>query len=620
MNPTFVYNQAQNGIELTFPDIPSRDVREQMKSHGFRYHRGKNIWYAKQTKERDTFARSLCGKEEIVKEAPEQEKLYRYYTRRPVDLGTFPKRDGSPVNIVNYDSRIPVEDGSIRAWGYVEYAKALSQKDIDDYELTPAPAAAQKEVPVTEKEARKAEKKKTKETPVPKESNTFAAHYDSIGGVPALDNGDVDLFKHHEAYIRDLNLHFRRYSGGDSIHITELQNAGKNGKACDKFAIFMRNGTMRDSVVCRLMNDYDIRTISQLYAALKAGKEFDREIQVEKRELKGVEVFSPFAETKPLPKIPERWNKRNFANALLSGQIYGGRIDQRLTDDYAYDYAYNYMEGTPIDVIRAARNAVEDWSSLASVRSSDVKPDGTCKIDYYDGYSTSKTFFFDLNCNIKEGKRREEEREAGVQRHNEMLKRSCIQVPQESIDPGKIYQLTTIETGTNSGIYGTKTENLQGHVLRDRLDPERLYMDILSVSELQIQPDKIYSVSNFYNRPSTTAQPDDRIIDCGNWQNIVTGKALLELTGEGVYFPDIKEGYGEYRDYETAHKTIEKFVSGKSRFMLGQNSTDYAHSLECLEKEHKRASMKRGLQDLVRDAQQRTAKGPESLGGPVRDR
>lgn len=613
MNPTFAYNQAQNGIELTFSDIPSRDVREQMKSHGFRYHRGKNIWYAKQTKERDAFARALCGKDEIAKEAPDETKLYRYYSRRPVDLGTYPKRSESPVNIVNFDSRIPVEDGSIRAWGYVEYAKALSQKDIDNYELTPAPSSPAKEKPKTDK-------KKEKSAPIPKESNTFAAHYDNIGGVPALDNGNDDFFKHHEGYIRDLNIHFRRYSGGDSIHITELDNAGKNGKNCDKFAVYLRNGTMHDSVACRLMNDYDIRTISQLYEALKAGKEFDREIQVEKRELKGVEVFSPFAETKPLPKIPEKWNKRNFANALLSGQIYGGRIDQALTDDYAYDYAYNYREGTPIDMIRAARNAVEDWSSLASVHSSDIKPDGTCKIDYYDGYSTSKTFFFDLGCNIKEGKRREEEREAGIQRHNEMLKKSCIQVPQESIDPGKIYQLTTIETGTNSGIYGTKTENLQGHVLWDRLDPDYRYMDILSVSELQIQPDKIYSVSNFYNRPSSTAQQDDRIIDCGNWQNIVTGKALLELTREGVYFPDIKEGYGEYRNYEEAHKTIEKFVSGHSRFMFGQNSTDYAHSLECLEKEHKRASQKRGLQDLVLDAQKRTGVSGERNVGQTLER
>ena len=69
--------------------------------------------------------------------------LYRYYsTQRPVDIGTFPKpADNKPVEIHNYDSRIPVEDGSMLAWGYLEYAKPLTEKQASDYELRPAPAA-----------------------------------------------------------------------------------------------------------------------------------------------------------------------------------------------------------------------------------------------------------------------------------------------------------------------------------------------------------------------------------------------------------------------------------------------------------------------------------------------
>ena len=67
---------------------------------------------------------------------------YRYYsTQRPVDIGTFPKpADNKPVEIHNYDSRIPVEDGSMLAWGYLEYAKPLTEKEAGDYELKPAPA------------------------------------------------------------------------------------------------------------------------------------------------------------------------------------------------------------------------------------------------------------------------------------------------------------------------------------------------------------------------------------------------------------------------------------------------------------------------------------------------
>ena len=68
---------------------------------------------------------------------------YRYYsTQRPVDIGTFPKPPDNPVvEVHNYDadSRIPVENGMIQAWGYVEYQKPLTEKEAGDYELRPAP-------------------------------------------------------------------------------------------------------------------------------------------------------------------------------------------------------------------------------------------------------------------------------------------------------------------------------------------------------------------------------------------------------------------------------------------------------------------------------------------------
>lgn len=81
---------------------------------------------------------------------------YRYYsTQRPVDLGTFPKPPDNPVmEVHNYDadSRIPVENGMIQAWGYVEYQKPLTEKEAGDYELRPAPAR------FTEKEVRDMQK------------------------------------------------------------------------------------------------------------------------------------------------------------------------------------------------------------------------------------------------------------------------------------------------------------------------------------------------------------------------------------------------------------------------------------------------------------------------------
>ena len=77
----------------------------------------------------------------------QQNGRYRYYsTQRPVDLGTFPKpADNKPVEIHNYDSRIPVENGTMLAWGYLEYAKPLTEKEARDYELKPAPARKERD-------------------------------------------------------------------------------------------------------------------------------------------------------------------------------------------------------------------------------------------------------------------------------------------------------------------------------------------------------------------------------------------------------------------------------------------------------------------------------------------
>ena len=71
------------------------------------------------------------------------EGVYRYYsTQRPVDIGTYPKPpDNQPLSIVNYDDdrRRPVADGRLMAWGELTYAKPLTEKQMEDYGLKPAP-------------------------------------------------------------------------------------------------------------------------------------------------------------------------------------------------------------------------------------------------------------------------------------------------------------------------------------------------------------------------------------------------------------------------------------------------------------------------------------------------
>ena len=98
-----------------------------------------------QTAEKD-FAKRIDDYKELfqVQEhtgGREPAAYYRYYsTQRPVDLGTFPKPPGNaPVEIINFDERRMVEGGTIRAWGELAYLKPLTEKQMEDYELRPAP-------------------------------------------------------------------------------------------------------------------------------------------------------------------------------------------------------------------------------------------------------------------------------------------------------------------------------------------------------------------------------------------------------------------------------------------------------------------------------------------------
>jgi len=65
---------------------------------------------------------------------------YKYYSvHRPIYIGTIP-RSPKPENIVNYDNRVFVENGSFPAWGHLIYKEPLTEKQISDYELRAAPA------------------------------------------------------------------------------------------------------------------------------------------------------------------------------------------------------------------------------------------------------------------------------------------------------------------------------------------------------------------------------------------------------------------------------------------------------------------------------------------------
>ena len=59
----FAINKEFNGIEITFDSKPAAETLEALKASGYRWHRAKKVWYAKQTAERLTLAQSITGEQ-----------------------------------------------------------------------------------------------------------------------------------------------------------------------------------------------------------------------------------------------------------------------------------------------------------------------------------------------------------------------------------------------------------------------------------------------------------------------------------------------------------------------------------------------------------------------------
>ena len=65
---TYTINEELNGIEITFDGKPDEATRTALKTAGYRWHRVKKLWYAKDTADRRTLAINLANGEEVKTE------------------------------------------------------------------------------------------------------------------------------------------------------------------------------------------------------------------------------------------------------------------------------------------------------------------------------------------------------------------------------------------------------------------------------------------------------------------------------------------------------------------------------------------------------------------------
>lgn len=180
-----------------------------------------------------------------------------------------------------------------------------------------------------------------------------------------FENSNMELFElcntRDDLYFPELKICIHSYA--TSVVIIDLNNAMKRGAFCKRWLFSVNRWHMDENRL--VITDYltmaanGSDTVAELVDFLRSGEEFTEVdgLTVEIGERKATSVYSPFAEVKPV-KLGERLNAATIAKAILSGQITGGRTDERLTDDYAMDAAYDFYRGD-IDISLFAKKLIE---------------------------------------------------------------------------------------------------------------------------------------------------------------------------------------------------------------------------------------------------------------------
>lgn len=573
-------NKAVNGIELKFDSKPPYEVLRDLKENGFRWHNKKQLWYGRNTaanvraveryvnlgasdndfgvtpegavdivalRNERSVSRGDCfiisrddtGSSEFTITGIDEDYIYYVFANLP---------DQEPVFI-----RREEFDNNLRKGVIVHASTTVSEKVNEISSVTDV--ATKEDMPVC-----------------------MADVYDSVGSAGIYKDSTVEgsLWSSigSSGYYADINAYI--WCNYSSAIVIELDNAMKRGKECKVYSLYSRN---QDSHAY-LVNDCKVKTPKDLYDLVRSGKEMPGDGELTVRFDKGVEVFSPFVVVKPLAKLPEKWKKSDLAKAIMSGQVYSGVLNERLTDDYAYDAAWNFGSGCKVGLPKQASELVEGCRDCY-IRTEGVDENGVAKV-HFSYANEYKTFYFDVNCDLAESIKRQEAAAQELAAHNLEIKGLVKNFSESDIDTNKVYVIDKVVEDGNTGKLSVEAEVIQGFALADRL----IYEEITGMREAEFVPDRLYKVAGFFDRREY-AEEDKRIVDTGNWGQICSGKAVEELTREGVSLHLNVHDYEHPTTFEAAKQDCMKFISGQQSFMFG-NSVDYSKSLQKLEAEEAR--------------------------------
>ena len=165
----------------------------------------------------------------------------------------------------------------------------------------------------------------------------------------------------------------------DRVYITDLTNAMKPGRECASWCI-----TSCDGVRVSMLGHGRLSALTLADLVLMLASNPALEIpgaEIYSQTEKGVRTWSPFAQVRPLQKLPAALTLRHVVNAIMAGQVTSACNEGDYTDDYAYDNAVDFNRGTLTvsGLLELCKELVEQPSGW-HVFNFQQSVDGTCCI------------------------------------------------------------------------------------------------------------------------------------------------------------------------------------------------------------------------------------------------
>ncbi|MBX4272028.1 hypothetical protein [Clostridium estertheticum] len=171
----------------------------------------------------------------------------------------------------------------------------------------------------------------------------------------------INEFIYDDYYILEENIYLQFYRS--SLYIKDLTNAMKRGKEVNFYILSNADKSKFENFKLDFFNHLleNNLSLTDFIKKVLCGEIIDTDtILIKSMKEKGVKTFNPFYIGKAMAQ-PTKWKIGNIVKAILSGQIYEGKCDSMLSDDYSRDAENNFYKGR-IDLLELCKELIESPS------------------------------------------------------------------------------------------------------------------------------------------------------------------------------------------------------------------------------------------------------------------